>query len=321
MTGHPGIDRFRGALVGAVLGDCLGAPFEGQPGPIPSSEVYDVLADGTTLRFTDDTAMTMALTESLLERGGVDEDHLAATWARHFTREPWRGYGAGTGDLLRRVAAGDDWRQASAGQFGGSGSFGNGAAMRVAPVGLLTGGDAEAAASLARRSAAPTHAHPAAADGAAVVAAAVATLSVATGPDAVDPVGLVAALAPHAGDDELRRRLDDVRLAAGEGDLTPEYVRDEIGTGVRAVESVPAAVACVAAHPGSLPRAVMMAICVGGDTDTIASMTGAMAGALHGDRALPPAWLARMEGVEQMGDLAGRLHRWLGWSAPRRPEP
>ena len=73
--------RYRGALLGVLVGDVLGVPFEGHGGVVPASELALVLADEATctLRYSDDTAMTMALAESLLRAGGVDEDDLART--------------------------------------------------------------------------------------------------------------------------------------------------------------------------------------------------------------------------------------------------
>jgi len=152
--------RYHGALLGVVVGDALGAPFEGHPGLVPPAFLTRIDAGQALLRYTDDTTMTFALAESLLFCRRLDLDHLAATFATACQREPHRGYGPAVAQLLGRVATGAGWAQAAASQFGGQGSFGNGAAMRVPPIGICAHGSLEVAAELGRESARVTHTHP-----------------------------------------------------------------------------------------------------------------------------------------------------------------
>lgn len=90
-------DSARGALVGAAIGDALGAPFEGRRGPI-SGDAPDQIVERASvtspLPITDDAVMTIGAAESLLAHDGLDEDHLADTFATAFMQEPWRGYRA-----------------------------------------------------------------------------------------------------------------------------------------------------------------------------------------------------------------------------------
>ena len=304
-------DRYRGALVGAVVGDALGAPLEGHRGPVPPQRLaYLDGDDGHALGYTDDTVMTMAVAESLLDCARLDQDRLARRFAAAFEREPGRGYGAGTAHLLRRLSAGARWQVEAPAQFGGAGSFGNGAAMRVAPVALHAAGDLLSAADLARRSAAVTHTHAAAVEGAAAQAVAVALALAGLGDVPIDRHGfldsVLGAVTPGATADGLRR----VRaLLDEEAELRPGVVAREVGTGVAASESVPAAVAAFAARPDSFAETVRFAVSLGGDTDTIASMAGAVAGAYHGATGVPRAWIRRVEGVARMMELGTLLHR------------
>lgn len=263
-----------------------------------------MVGPGAVLRFTDDTALMVAVAESLIAVGSVDVDDVAARMAAAYRAEPWRGYGAGAAALLERVASGEAWGPLSQGQFGGSGSFGNGAAMRVAPVGLYVSGDPQRAAHLGRSTALPTHTHPEAVDGASAQAAAVAVLSD-TDSSAlrVDVVlGQVLAVAGT-----LTEPLEWVRRSWLDGTLTIDSIRGEVGNGIRAIEAVPAAVACFAAFPTSFEAALTMAVGLGGDTDTIAAMTGALSGALLGESAIPDSWRCRAEGYEAVGRMAERL--------------
>jgi len=128
--------KFRGALLGVAVGDALGAPFEGA-GTVRRRDLERLEREPGPLRYTDDTHMTIGMAESLVERRGFDGAHMVAVFARNFAAEPWRGYGAGPPQVFRLIERGVPWDQAGRALFGGSGSFGNGAAMRVAPAALL----------------------------------------------------------------------------------------------------------------------------------------------------------------------------------------
>lgn len=105
-------------------------------------------------------------------RGGrLDRDHLAQALAHAWASEPHRRYGAGAATLLARIHRGDRWTEVAGAQFGGAGSWGNGAAMRTIPVALVAA-EPEHAAHLARQQAAVSHTHPLAVDGAALIAVA-----------------------------------------------------------------------------------------------------------------------------------------------------
>lgn len=300
-------DRFRGALVGTVVGDALGAPVEGHPGPVAEARLVYLEEHGRRFRYTDDSAMTFALAESLLFCGDLDEDHLAATFAAHYERDPARGYGPGTASLLARVAAGADWRKAADRQFGGQGSLGNGAAMRVAPIALYSHGDLHRTVALARRSARVTHAHPEGVDGAAVQAAAVALALAQPGDLHLDGGAFLAAVRQVAATEALARNLDVVAgVAPGSsaGDVAAV-----MGTGITAAEAVPAAICAFLSHPDSFAGTVSFAIGLGGDTDTIAAMAAAISGARLGASSVPPSWMEQVEGTKKAITLADRL-RW-----------
>ena len=158
------------SLDGLSVGDALGAQF---------FMVGRSLADLVTGRppagpweWTDDTHMACSVVEQLREHGGIDQDRLAATFAQRC--EPDRGYGAGAVVILHQIRDGLPWRQAAAAAFGGQGSCGNGAAMRVAPLGAYHPDRPNVAAEHAIRSAEVTHAHPEGIAGAVLVAVAAA---------------------------------------------------------------------------------------------------------------------------------------------------
>jgi poly(ADP-ribose) glycohydrolase ARH3 len=295
--------KARGALLGAALGDALGRSFEGHPAPA-ASEVSDVLRAHATLRYTDDTAMTIALAESLVAVGDLDEDHLAETFARHWHAEPWRGYGRGTASLLRVIHGGGSWRVLAPAQFDG-GSYGNGAAMRVAPVTLLAGGDIPRTLDLARRSAQVTHAHPLGIDGAALQAGVLALALASPADEPLDRQAVLSAAGGFVTEAATQQQLE--RVAELAAHALPAEVATRIGHGVDAPSSVPAALAAGLLAGGSMSDAIRYAIAIGGDTDTIASMAAAITGAHLGAEAIPGAWLTHLEGRERLISLADGL--------------
>jgi poly(ADP-ribose) glycohydrolase ARH3 len=111
-------EMFRGALIGAAVGDALGAAFEGLPSVKPA-ELAQLEQEPGPLRYTDDTHMTLGMAQSLVERGGFDGPHMAGTFARNFEEEPWRGYGPGPPRVFRMLRQGVPWDQAGRALFGG----------------------------------------------------------------------------------------------------------------------------------------------------------------------------------------------------------
>jgi poly(ADP-ribose) glycohydrolase ARH3 len=95
-----------------------------------------------TSNFHDDTHMALALGRTLRDAGGtLDQQQLGDTFAEAYAAEPWRGYGAGPPRVFALARRGTSYVEAAGSLFDDTGSFGNGAAMRVTPVALDTGGD------------------------------------------------------------------------------------------------------------------------------------------------------------------------------------
>lgn len=120
--------------------------------------------------FTDDTYMALSIISLLCQGGKIDQDRLAADFALRYQQDAYRGYGPGMHILLQRINGGQSWQEASRRQFAGQGSFGNGAAMRVTPLGAYFAAVIEQV----QASAEVTHAHPEGVPGAIAVAVAAA---------------------------------------------------------------------------------------------------------------------------------------------------
>lgn len=265
--------------------------------------------------------MTIGLAQSLIAHPEFDGAHLAERFAANF--EPWRGYGPGAHELIRELKRGEPWDEVGGRLFGGQGSFGNGGAMRVAPVGALFHDHPARLRRVADAQAAVTHTNPLGRQGAQIQAAAVAAaLRFDTASDDFDALAFVDETMETVGSVEawLADGMRDVRTLLR---LRPEpaEVAETLGTGIEAHLSVPAAVYSFAAHYDSFAQAVLYAIRLGGDTDTIGAMCGAIAGSFHGATAIPPNWRRGVEDGEQgctyLLTLADEL--FATWQRGRRP--
>jgi poly(ADP-ribose) glycohydrolase ARH3 len=295
------LDRARGALLGTFVGDALGMPFEGaSPGELPEKiEMVEArLGRGT---YTDDTQMMIALAESLLARGRVDEEHLASAFRDAY--EPERGYGGGTRQVLELWGDGVPVGDAAARIFGGEGSRGIGAAMRIAPIAVRFASDPSRLHAEAERSAQITHTHPVGIDGALIQAAAIGA--------ALRNADILAAARSAVRTEEMSHRLREIDELLATA-LDPHEAGSRLGTSPDARHSVPTALYSALAHE-TFEQAVTFAVRLGGDTDTVAAMTGAIAGARCGTPSIPAAWLDALEdgdrGRRHVERLASRLVR------------
>jgi poly(ADP-ribose) glycohydrolase ARH3 len=288
----------RGALLGTFVGDALGMPWEGMPpDAIPDQpEMVDArLGLGT---YTDDTEMMIGLAESLVAHGELIEGDIAHRFLEGCDLR--RGYGSGTREVFDLWRCGYSVEEAADKIFEGSGSHGNGAAMRIAPVGVRFA-NSDDLADHAVRSARVTHTHPLGVDAAVAQAAAVAA--------AVRGDDPLAAARAAAETSTLQTRLSDVASAL-DTRPTPADAAVLLGNTSAAHESVPLAIYCVCSSE-DFEAAVVAAVRSGGDTDTIAAMAGAVAGARFGGTAIPSRWLAALEdgprGRTHVERLAERL--------------
>lgn len=297
-------DRFRGCLIGLAVGDALGGRFEAQPAAhirqrFPTE--HDLLAYVTDeIWYTDDTQMTIAVAETLIEHGQIFEDRLCDAFVANYV--PSRGYGRGARRVIEAMEDGKDHRDVAANHFPG-GSYGNGAAMRVAPIGLLFHEDAQATLDQSRLSALPTHVHPHGIEGAQLLAIAVAYAARET---TFDYDNYFQHLITACHSPEFRRKLT---LASG---LKQNGALETLGNGIQALESVATSIAAFSLSPNSYLTTVSNAIFLGGDTDTLAAMAGAISGAYLGLTGVPTELTKQLEntpkGRDYIVDLADRLY-------------
>src|SRR5690606_237124 len=290
------LERALASLRGLSVGDALGSQFfvpvnypllkrrELPPGP---------------WRWTDDTEMACSVVAVLVGHHRIDQDALARSFAEHHDFD--RGYGPAVTRLLRQIREGGDGRELAAALFKGQGSWGNGAAMRIAPLGAWYADDPEQATHQAEISAYPTHQHREAVVGAMAVAAAAALAAAPGGPPGAEALldGVIdlvpARSAVGAGLRRARDMLDYSDAAT---------VAAVLGCGRRttAHDTVPFALWSAARSLGDYERAFWTTAQVGGDVDTTCAIVGGVVAA--GKAGAPPAaWADHAEALPDWLDI------------------
>ena len=324
----PRFSRAYGALAGLALGDALGMPTQ-EMSPEQIRSVYGRitgLVDGDASQpyapgmpagsVTDDTEQAL-LVASLLVRGRGTSSGRVALDAGEFAHAllDWedsmieRGsldlLGPSTKAALERVRAGEDPLS-----VGGAGTT-NGAAMRVTPIGIaVSTADPEAFADAVWSSCQVTHATRQGFQSAALVAAAVSMGIDWDTPSASDITALLwKALTyvdslPERGawtpdPDVVAATRRAMQLVANPASSSLECLVEQVGTSVASAQAIPMAFALLARDPS--PRALLDAANIGGDTDTIGAIAGAILGAALGVEVLPADSLSMIEEVSHLG--------------------
>jgi poly(ADP-ribose) glycohydrolase ARH3 len=287
----PLVDKFLGGMIGCALGDAIGElAFSYRT----EADLRAKVAQSTFLRYTDDTAMAIGLAQSLVACGQIDEQHLGDTFRANYQREPWRGYASGPPTVFATVDRyGISYSQAAQSLFGGEGSYGNGAAMRIVSVALYYH-DATDIYEQVRRSASVTHAHPVGVDGAAVLAWAIAQAVTLDPGASFSREELAQGLVWFARTEEMRAKMRLVESLLGEEVSAREAAR-RLGQSVAAHESVPFAIYAFLRHPTAFDACLYCAALHSGDRDTVGAMACAVSGAYLGIEGIPQEWQDRIE--------------------------
>lgn len=331
---HPSLDRIRGCLFGAAFGDAMGARTEF----VRDLEVIRARFDlsGPTQRpwlVTDDTQMMLAVGHALLDVPSGQPLELAQAISARFVtwyHDPENNRAPGNTCLSAcdGLNAGAPWQQASI-----IGSKGCGANMRVQPVGLLPvaryGQDALFGA--AQLQAAITHGHPTGLAASTLTAYAIQHLASGQAPDTLLPALIALTRAEREryrrdylsvlwersqdpsperfiarGWDECAALLKRVQAALDEG-AHPDDPCDIGGEGWVAEEALATALVCFLWTPQAPVAAIQRGAVTRGDSDSIACLAGALAGAYHGESAWPRAWYAQVEYHEQLEEISSGL--------------
>lgn len=292
-TREPRLLRTRESLDGLSIGDAFGESlFRNSPNVARILRNCEIAGD--LWQYTDDTEMALSIVEVLFRCGEIDQDRLAENFGRYF--QPKRGYGGAMCELLPKFRFGHSWRKEAKKLFHGAGSCGNGAAMRVAPLGAYFADDLEKAAEQAALSSEVTHAHPEGIAGAVAVAVAAAYAARLRGADPLPRGGeFLDLVIPHIPDSYVKTKTGEARSIPSTASIIRVIRELGNGTQVIAQDTVPFVLWCASHHLDNYEDALWLTASGFGDVDTNCAMVGGIVAAHVGMDGLPPEWLKRRE--------------------------
>ena len=286
------------ALTGLSIGDAFGQMFFGNTNTM--SMAIDLHAlPAPPWYLTDDSIMAIGIVETLTARGEIDRDYLASRFAANYQRNRRRGYGGMAHHILQEFCRGGDWREVAPAVFDGMGSYGNGAAMRVAPVGAFYAEDLEQLSSQALASAEVTHSHLEGKVGAVAIALATAwawqhreVAKIARR----EMFAFVLARLPDSDTKSGIKRASELPL-----DYSVPTAVSALGNGtmVSAPDTVPFTLWCAARHLDDFEAAMWTTVSGLGDRDTTCAIVGGIVAMSVGIEGIPSEWLQARESLTE----------------------
>lgn len=284
------LERARLSLEGLAIGDAFGEMLAYNCASA-RQRVERGLMGGPWFH-TDDTEMALAIFEVLQSRGRIDPNELAMRFAERFRKEPERGYGTMARVILRAILSGKDWQQAAASAFSGTGSMGNGGAMRVAPLGAYFADDLDTSLrGEAVLSAAVTHAHAEGKAGAIAIAVAAAVAwQLRDRPKEEAAAEMLQEVYDRTPDGETR--IGIARALKLPFFTAPQIAARILGNGsaVTAPDTVPFCVWSAAKHLDDYKEALVSTVSGDGDCDTNCAIVGGIVALYVGRDSIPADW-------------------------------
>jgi poly(ADP-ribose) glycohydrolase ARH3 len=272
--------QVRGLLFGTLVGDVIGSRYTGySTDQIAPLDLYSITKQPLKM-YSDNTQMTISVFEEMAENGQIDTTSIGRRFLKRFS--PWRGYSGGTLEVFEKWKDGQSFETVSGTLYNGVGSFGDGAAMRVAPISCFFSlHEFPEMIQEVKKCSRLTHTHVLGIDGA-VVQAYVVLLAL----NKVPKNDWLKLLFELPVDSAYKLKFDVVKMCLEcRANAHDSSVR--IGNGSDALSAVSAAIFSVLRNSDSFIETVLFAIEQGGDTDTIGSMAGSIAGAWFGVNEIP----------------------------------
>lgn len=300
--------RFRGCMLGSAIGDALGMPSEN----MTRAQIINKFGDRIDRfypkpnrglkagQWTDDTLLSLATVDSLIEEGAFAPHKIAKRMSVAFKKEKSRGFGRSTKIALRRLNEGYHWQ--------GSGiteksSAGNGAAMRIYPIALSSYGNLKILKDNCEMVSSITHKNPEAINGALAVAFVISSIL----NSKFNRAKIIPNIIDFIGPSKVSEKLLIVQNILNDRTYSLEKGLERIGTFGSVFETVPSSLYVFLHSFDSFEEALISSVSYGGDTDTIGAIVGAMSGTYHGDDVIPKLWKDGVEDGEIIKSKADKL--------------
>jgi ADP-ribosylglycohydrolase len=300
-------ERFRGSLLGLAIGDALGMPVEGARASTIKARLGRVTdfypAPWRNLKagqWTDDTKMMLCHARSIVDRGKVDVEDIAAKFVEWYLSRDWRGIGEATYESINRLLQGvSPLKSGKSGEM----AAGNGTVMRIAPIALIDCLDLEKLHRDAELASIITHNNPEAVAGSRAVCYAISRAVVGK----LRPGNLIDEVAGYIGPCQVSERLLLAKKFLDEG-MDVEEALLRLGTSGYVVETVASAFFCFLRMPDDFAETVISAVGGGIDADTTGAVAGSISGAYNGSSGIPEKWVKNVEASQEIIELADRIY-------------
>jgi ADP-ribosylglycohydrolase len=290
------LKRARISLEGLSVGDAFGDCFF----RLTSEEVISAFETRTPAydqpwwRYTDDTNMALSIYENLRLYGQIRQDELAQSFAQYYDHS--RKYGAAMHGVLGKIGLGMPWNKVASELFSGQGSYGNGAAMRVAPIGAYFADDLETVIEQARLSAEITHANIDGITGAIATAVAAAyTWKLGQSGERPSRQEFIDLIMPHVPDSLVREKLRHARNLAPNSSIMLAISALGNGSQISAQDTVPFVLWLVGEYLDNYEEALWQTASALGDVDTTCAMVGGIVAMYTGLESIPAEWIEARE--------------------------
>ncbi|MCK5835418.1 MAG: ADP-ribosylglycohydrolase family protein [Lentisphaeria bacterium] len=292
--------RFEGCLLGLACGDAFCAEFEGG---IIERFLWKIIGKtvGGKKRYTDDTQMSLDLANYFVNSDSFSQQDIAQEFARGYR---WsRGYGISTSKILSGVKRGKSWQSLNCKKFK-DGSFGNGAAMRSPVIGLFCLNHEQKLIEYSEKVSQITHAHSLAIDSSVLISSIVYYLL-----HGDQIITAVEKSTKKLKTEEFKSKMDELCLIYSKGEiLSVKQIVQTFGNSVSAIKSVPTAIyVALINEENSFPDLLNQCRKIGGDTDTIAAMAGAIWGTKNTSLKIDESIVNQVENHEMIVGLSNDL--------------
>lgn len=295
MMTEQALARAKLSLDGLSLGDALGGFFEmASMNRMMHTTQARQLPDAPW-HFTDDTNMALSIYEILCRYGYIHQDELANSFVRHF--DQMRGYGSGVRRFVQALQTGQSWQVVNKSLFRG-GSFGNGGAMRIAPLGAYFADDLDKLVIEAKKATEITHAHPEGIAGAIAIAVATA-IAYQHRDNPLSRGDFIEAILPHVPQGDVRSTIILAQKLPTSEHVSIDQIVRLIGNGshVTAQDTVAYTLYCAGEKLHNFEQAFWLTASGGGDVDTTCAIVGGIVAVSVGENGLPAEWLRRREAL------------------------
>lgn len=287
------------SLIGLSVGDAFGETFFGEENQILDRITHRDLKSPPWY-FTDDTVMGIAVYKTLKQFGEIRQDKLAKLLADNYSKDWHRGYGGTAHDILQSIGSGENWRIVSPKAFDGMGSMGNGAAMRVAPIGAYFYDDPAKIKEQARLSAEVTHFNEEGIAGAVAVAlAAGMVLENKLASKEMNAAEFIEKIFYEMPESDTKYAIRKDLQVSKHSNI--DFVVSVLGNGSRIIaqDTVPFAIWCIAHFGNNYEEALWKTVSALGDRDTTCAIVGSVVVLNTEAKDIPPHWLGVTEKVEE----------------------